>query len=184
MKSVRDNENRTEQEIKKCDGILKKFKTQSLSDYFKENKITGSKEQEEFRYENARRIIRTCATSKDVKKNADIKRKKVKGDFFTVLTSKNKMYILTSKYDETQEEPRIKILFADDYLSVHPGDFWQDIKTTGLENEGKVKLKSGKKPERLLRRIIEMGSNNNDYVLDIFLGSGTTASVSQKVNRK
>jgi adenine-specific DNA-methyltransferase len=33
------------------------------------------------------------------------------------------------------------------------------------------------KPERLMRRIIEIGSNPGDVVLDCFLGSGTTAAV-------
>jgi len=40
------------------------------------------------------------------------------------------------------------------------------------------------KPERLIARIIEIGSNPGDIVLDCFLGSGTTAAVAQKLNRK
>lgn len=40
------------------------------------------------------------------------------------------------------------------------------------------------KPERLLKRIIEIATTPNDLVLDAFLGSGTTAAVAQKMNRK
>jgi len=40
------------------------------------------------------------------------------------------------------------------------------------------------KPERLLQRIVHIASNENDTVLDSFLGSGTTAAVAQKMNRK
>ena len=40
------------------------------------------------------------------------------------------------------------------------------------------------KPERLLERIINIGSNENDIVLDFFAGSGTTASVTMKMNRR
>jgi adenine-specific DNA-methyltransferase len=76
------------------------------------------------------------------------------------------------------------MLFADDYLTVHPGDFWQDIKTTGLDNEGNVELKQSKKPERLIYRLIRMASNENDIVLDCFGGSGTTFSVAHKMKRK
>jgi len=39
------------------------------------------------------------------------------------------------------------------------------------------------KPESLLERIIMLGSNENDLVLDPFLGSGTTGVVSKKLNR-
>ena len=40
------------------------------------------------------------------------------------------------------------------------------------------------KPERLLARIIEIGSNPGDVVLDCFLGSGTTAAVAHKMERR
>ena len=37
------------------------------------------------------------------------------------------------------------------------------------------------KPERLLERIIHIGSNEGDIVLDFFAGSGTTAAVAHKM---
>ena len=40
------------------------------------------------------------------------------------------------------------------------------------------------KPELLLKRIIEASTNKNDIVLDFFGGSGTTAAVAEKLNRK
>jgi len=40
------------------------------------------------------------------------------------------------------------------------------------------------KPERLLQRIIHIATNENDLVLDFFAGSGTTAAVSMKMNRR
>jgi len=40
------------------------------------------------------------------------------------------------------------------------------------------------KPERLMERIIHLGSNRGDYVLDSFLGSGTTSAVAHKMGRK
>jgi adenine-specific DNA-methyltransferase len=40
------------------------------------------------------------------------------------------------------------------------------------------------KPERLLERILTLGSNDGDLVLDSFLGSGTTSAVAQKMGRK
>lgn len=40
------------------------------------------------------------------------------------------------------------------------------------------------KPERLMRRIIQIASNPDDVVLDCFLGSGTTAAVAHKMGRR
>jgi adenine-specific DNA-methyltransferase len=40
------------------------------------------------------------------------------------------------------------------------------------------------KPERLLERVIAIGSDPGDLVLDCFLGSGTTAAVAHKMGRR
>jgi adenine-specific DNA-methyltransferase len=40
------------------------------------------------------------------------------------------------------------------------------------------------KPERLLQRIIHIGSNEEDIVLDFYSGSGTTGAVAHKMNRR
>ncbi|GBD95167.1 modification methylase MboII [bacterium BMS3Abin06] len=40
------------------------------------------------------------------------------------------------------------------------------------------------KPERLLQRILTLVSNENDWILDSFLGSGTTSAVAHKMKRK
>jgi adenine-specific DNA-methyltransferase len=40
------------------------------------------------------------------------------------------------------------------------------------------------KPERLLQRILHITTNENDLILDSFLGSGTTAAVAHKMGRR
>lgn len=40
------------------------------------------------------------------------------------------------------------------------------------------------KPERLIQRIINIGSSENDIILDFFAGSGTSAAVAHKMNRQ
>ncbi len=47
-----------------------------------------------------------------------------------------------------------------------------------------VKAFSTPKPEKLLERIIRIGSNPGDIILDCFAGSGTTAAVAQKMGRR
>ena len=62
-------------------------------------------------------------------------------------------------------------------------DWWDDIYSTDRYRSEMLEF-SGQKPERLLQRIIEMGSNEGDIVLDYHLGSGTTASVAHKLRRR
>lgn len=59
-----------------------------------------------------------------------------------------------------------------------------EIPKADIANEGSVYFPRSKKPEQLLKRIIEMSTEPGDIVLDSFLGSGTTAAVAHKMGRK
>ena len=64
-------------------------------------------------------------------------------------------------------------------------DIWTDIAWEGIAREGDVTFKRGKKPERLIKRCLELATSSaDDIVLDSFLGSGTTAAVAHKLNRR
>lgn len=63
-------------------------------------------------------------------------------------------------------------------------DFWGDINYAGIAKEGGVQFKNSKKPEMLIKRILDLSTNPGDLVLDSFLGSGTTAAVAHKMNRR
>lgn len=70
------------------------------------------------------------------------------------------------------------------YRKVDMNNLWLDyeISSAGIAEEGKVKLKRGKKPEQLIKRIINIGTNTEkDIVLDFHLGSGTTCAVAHKL---
>ncbi|HVG41307.1 MAG TPA: site-specific DNA-methyltransferase, partial [Chitinophagaceae bacterium] len=69
------------------------------------------------------------------------------------------------------------------YFGVLASDLWVDIGTTAA-TEGGIVFSNGKKPEKLLKRIIEMTTKEGDLVLDYHLGSGTTAAVAHKLNRR
>ena len=64
------------------------------------------------------------------------------------------------------------------------GTFWNFVgETKNVNKEGQVVFPNGKKPERLLGKIIEMASDEGDIVLDFFGGSGSTAAAAMKMNR-
>jgi site-specific DNA-methyltransferase (adenine-specific) len=63
-----------------------------------------------------------------------------------------------------------------------PTDVWWHtiVATSGKERTGYAT----QKPEGVLRRIVQASSAEGDWVLDLFAGSGTTASVAQKLGRR
>lgn len=61
---------------------------------------------------------------------------------------------------------------------------WMDIAWEGIAKEGGVTFKRGKKPERLVKRVLELATDPGDLVLDSFAGSGTTPAVAHKMKRR
>ena len=61
---------------------------------------------------------------------------------------------------------------------------WTDVPFQGIAREGGVVFTRNKKPERLVARVLAMATDPGDWVLDPFLGSGTTAAVAHKMNRR
>lgn len=184
VKDIMNSENPTDEKIMQADSILYNVETKNIEEYFRQNGITDNKEKEIFKYENAWRILRDVATTGNAKQLSDIKKKETDGNYFLIRTRQNKVYLIKNKYNDDAEQPRIKMLFAEDYLMVNPCDLWLDIATTGLEAEGGVEFRNSKKPEKLIKRCIELSTEEGDLVLDSFLGCGTTCAVANKLNRK
>jgi adenine-specific DNA-methyltransferase len=65
-------------------------------------------------------------------------------------------------------------------------NFWpaDEVPATGIAREGGVTLRRGKKPERLLERIVSAFSLPGELVLDFFAGSGTTGAVAARLGRR
>jgi len=84
------------------------------------------------------------------------------------------------------------------YLDESPGvpltTVWSDIKQVyadprayrddQAEHSELVKGFLGQKPERLIKRILDMASDEGDLVADFFSGTGTTASAAMKMKRR
>jgi adenine-specific DNA-methyltransferase len=82
--------------------------------------------------------------------------------------------------------------YLDKVGGVPPTNLWE-YKDVGHTDEAKkeiLALFKGKapfdtpKPERLIKRVLEVATKEGDLVLDSFLGSGTTAAVAHKMRRR
>jgi adenine-specific DNA-methyltransferase len=64
------------------------------------------------------------------------------------------------------------------------GTFWEGFPLNNLTKEGGVLFPQGKKPEALIKKVLDLSTEPGDLVLDSFAGSGTTGAVAQKMGRK
>lgn len=77
-------------------------------------------------------------------------------------------------------------LYLEDAKGIPLSDVWTDIASfqTVVNSPEIAKDFDGQKPEKLLKRIIESVTDEGDLVLDYHLGTGTTAVVANKMNRR
>lgn len=87
--------------------------------------------------------------------------------------------------------PRIKRFLSDVKQGVIAQTIWPhtDVGNTQEAKKEVIKFNAHDifdtpKPERLIKRVLELATNEGDLVLDSFLGSGTTAAVAHKMNRR
>ena len=88
--------------------------------------------------------------------------------------------------------PRVKKFMKDRALGIVPETLWLSS-FAGTNNDAKTHLQALKiynksifetpKPEKLIAQIIEIATNENEIVMDAFLGSGTTVSAAHKLGR-
>ena len=169
-------------DVEECNRLLRNTTTISLAEYFKNNGIS-KKDQKNFSFENAWRIIQAVGSNSvfNMAKSQRLRRQEIAA----VLSSTGIIYLYKTNFDENAKQPRIQVIFADENLTQNPGDFWQDIRTTGgVGKEGGVLFPNSKKPESLLKRIVGLSTGPGDTVLDSFAGSGTTGAVAHKMKRK
>lgn len=83
-------------------------------------------------------------------------------------------------------------IFANEFSSRPPETFWT-FQDAGSNRNAKAEIKAlfggekafdTPKPERLIKLILTIATEPQDYVLDSFLGSGTTAAVAHKMHRR
>ena len=88
--------------------------------------------------------------------------------------------------------PRLKKLLVNSKFGVVPETLWS-VDFAGSTKDAKQELLAldiydedvfdTPKPEQLLYRIMQIATNENDLIMDCFVGSGTTAAVAHKLGR-
>lgn len=178
LKDFNDSE-----DSKNANELLKNIHQISLSKKISELGLSGEN-LSKWLFENAYRIIKTAGSNslaKLVEKLPKIENQEIA----SAVSKKGIMFFYLVNYNKHTAQPRLRVIFADENIEKNPCDFWQDIKTSGgIASEGGVKLENGKKPEKILYRLIKMCTQKGDIVLDFFGGSGTTAAVSAKMHRQ
>ncbi|MCT7538207.1 site-specific DNA-methyltransferase [Aliarcobacter butzleri] len=165
-----------------------KFKSIKKSQLKKELGEYYSIEFEQFIFDNSQNICRFAALddkaiSKEVKEIKYVS----KGDL-------SKTYkIEREKFTDYYLYNGEALLFFEDRLIELDGvkvfgelvtDIWDDVLPNDLHNEGDISFKKGKKPEKMIERLINLFSNSNDLIMDFHLGSGTTCAVAHKMGRR
>ena len=171
----------------------KNYILKSIGQVAKDESIT----EKEVYYRYAGRIIRTTMPQSSIRPRVMKKLQEMdySNDLISIeyvpKTGKNKGTVYTQYYkgdkynlfawlsDVLEEKDGVY------YKKTMQGTYWDcTAGTKNLTKEGKVEFPNGKKPESLIERILSMTTTEGELVLDSFLGSGTTAAVAQKMNRK
>lgn len=115
-----------------------------------------------------------------------------KGKCWSVNCSEYRRLLQENKiwFDGNDPFPYIKYSFSENPILL-PTTMWNSdlVDTNQAARMEIAKYNSNKffyvpKPEKLISVILEMSTNPGDFVLDPFLGSGTTAVVAQKMGRQ
>ena len=165
----------------------------AISAVAKEEHIT----EKEVYYKYATKVVRTTMPQSSIRPRVMAKLNEIgfNNDLISIQyvpkTGKNKGIVYTQYYkgdkynlfawlSDVTEERDGKL-----YKKTLQGTYWNyTAGTKNLTKEGGVQFPNGKKPESLISIILNMCTSKGDIVLDSFLGSGTTAAVAHKMNRR
>ena len=167
-----------------------KLNNKSIGELFRKSEIV-----KKFIIDNKKSIIRTDTNVPNIDSENKPKDKEFfkyeteERDYYIGINSNGNYYQIYSleekirQVDSIDENGNIKKIDAVTNLL---GDWWDDFyrDMSRVDVEGGVKMKTSKKPERLIYRILTLLTEKNDIILDSFLGSGTTTAVAHKMERK
>ena len=141
----------------------------------------------DYALENANKVFQPTAISNDAGRNiVEIKNQSVKNAEKVYLIERNgydNIYILNGRQMYFYSS-KVKNVDGELTPAKPLTNLWLDIPWNGIASEGGIQFKNGKKPEKLIKRCLEISTKEGDVVLDSFLGSGTSAAVAHKMKLK
>lgn len=116
-------------------------------------------------------------------------------DWFKYIDDDGRKYQRRQRGKDENGNPIWTKQYLDESKGVPLSTVWNDIQQVYADpraykdgNKADVEVlkefKGGQKPESLIKRILEMTTDEGDLVLDFHIGSGTTAATAHKLNRK
>lgn len=173
-----------DRENKKTVGLIDKLLEENIID--KKIKLSDldveDKKFKEFYIKNKDNIFRTAPTMPEDIKKKSLLEKDTLIEYFDKNGELN--YAINGNRCTFLSKQIHKLDDGKESLSTLLCDIWTDIDFQNTQNEGNNSFPGGKKPEKLIMRILNMFTQEGDFVLDSFLGSGTTCAVAHKMNRK
>jgi adenine-specific DNA-methyltransferase len=175
LKSTKDGDGN---EIKIYKRISPVFK--SISQIIKEENLT----EKEAYYKYMDKIFTTAMPQSSIRTRVLSSIRNKKYDFISIeyvpRSGKNKGKI----YEQFYKGEKLRLLtWLNDvvekknkefYKKDLQGTFWDGFNLNNLSKEGDTVFESGKKPEELVKKVLEIATKKGDLVLDYHLGSGTT----------
>lgn len=170
----------------------KTLETMSIQAFARANKLT----EEDVYNQYADKIFRTTNAQSSVRqtviketKNTDYP---MYGCEYSPIKGRNEGTVIEVLYKAgSTSDQRNMVMFLSDvvqkidgvyYYLDKVGSLWDDIDYNNLTKEGNIEFPNGKKPIKLLQRMITLASSGEDLILDFFAGSGSTAHAVMQQN--
>jgi len=138
--------------------------------------------------ENGRKFMKSPLQSPNPRPNLmyDYKGYKTPKNGWSISEEKMKDWDAAGKlwFPDDKDKNINRKIYLDEYSGQPVSSLWTDISVINPMSKERGTFEGGQKPEALLHRIIEMVTNEGDFVLDFFVGSGTTCATAHKMNRK
>ncbi|HCM9643185.1 site-specific DNA-methyltransferase [uncultured Enterobacter sp.] len=168
------------------------LETTSIQAFARANNIT----EEDVYNQYADKIFRTTNAQSSVRQTVIKETKNASypmyGCEYTPIKGRNEGSVIEVLYKAgSTSDQRNMVMFLSDvvqkidgvyYYLDKVGSLWDDIDYNNLTKEGNVEFSNGKKPIKLLQRILSLATKSDDLVLDFFAGSGSTAHATMQQN--
>lgn len=143
---------------------------------------------DEFVLKNAHKVIRLASikpqdVNEDARKSLSASIENPDRVFCSIRSEKDDIYFKAGQ-QILFYSTKVKLIDGEPVTGEALSNSWDDILSNNVHKEGGVSFPNGKKPEALIKRILELSTAPGDWVLDSFAGSGTTAAVAHKMRRR